>query len=82
MNPRAYVDDVNLPKLSPEEAQRAVPQPPTVGRRGDVTKGADQKKGGPQREREGSTAESGGADTKAAPSAAAPKRTASEGAAE
>jgi hypothetical protein len=81
MNPRAHVDDVNLPKLSPEEAQRAVPQPPTVGRRGDVTKGADQKKGGPQREREGSTAESG-ADTKAAPSAAVPKRTASQGAAE
>jgi hypothetical protein len=80
MNPRAYVDDVNLPKLSPEEAQRAVPQPPTVGRRGDVTKGADQKKGGPQRERR--TAESDGADTKAAPSAAAPKRTASQGAAE
>jgi multidrug efflux pump subunit AcrA (membrane-fusion protein) len=26
MNPRAYVDQVNLPKLSPEESQRAVPQ--------------------------------------------------------
>ncbi len=28
MNPRAYLGEVNLPKLSPEEAQRAVPQPP------------------------------------------------------
>ncbi len=27
MNPRAYLDDVSLPKLPPEEAQRAVPQP-------------------------------------------------------
>jgi multidrug efflux pump subunit AcrA (membrane-fusion protein) len=27
MNPRRYVDQVNLPKLSPEESQRAVPQP-------------------------------------------------------
>jgi multidrug efflux pump subunit AcrA (membrane-fusion protein) len=26
MNPREYVDQVDLPKLSPEEAQRAVPQ--------------------------------------------------------
>src|SRR5262245_44799493 len=26
MNPRAYLKEVNLPKLSPEEAQRAVPQ--------------------------------------------------------
>jgi hypothetical protein len=26
MNPRGYVDQVKLPKLSPEEAQRAVPQ--------------------------------------------------------
>ncbi len=27
LNPRAYVDDVSLPKLPPEEIQRAVPQP-------------------------------------------------------
>jgi HlyD family secretion protein len=27
MNPRAYVAEVSLPKLAPEEAQRAVPQP-------------------------------------------------------
>jgi RND family efflux transporter MFP subunit len=33
MNPRGYVDEVNLPKLSPEEAQRAVPQR-AAGRRG------------------------------------------------
>jgi HlyD family secretion protein len=32
MNPRAYVDDVNLPKLPPEEVQRAVPQPPSAAR--------------------------------------------------
>jgi multidrug efflux pump subunit AcrA (membrane-fusion protein) len=33
MNPRGYVDEVSLPKLSPEEAQRAVPQR-AAGRRG------------------------------------------------
>ncbi|HEX2476899.1 MAG TPA: hypothetical protein VHK01_19255 [Lacipirellulaceae bacterium] len=33
MNPRGYVDEVSLPKLSPEEAQRAVPQR-SAGRRG------------------------------------------------
>ncbi len=33
MNPRGYVDEVSLPKLSPEEAQRAVPQR-SGGRRG------------------------------------------------
>ena len=27
MNPRAYLDYVSLPKLPPEEVQRAVPQP-------------------------------------------------------
>jgi len=32
MNPRAYVDFVNLPKLPAEEAQRAVPQPPSGAR--------------------------------------------------
>lgn len=30
MNPRAYADAVNLPKLSPEDAQRAVPNGPAV----------------------------------------------------
>jgi multidrug resistance efflux pump len=40
MNPRAYVEDVHLPKLSPEEAQRAVPQPATVEKAA-----ADAKKG-------------------------------------
>ena len=29
LNPRAYVADVSLPKLPPEEIQRAVPQPPS-----------------------------------------------------
>jgi HlyD family secretion protein len=31
LNPRRYVDLVSLPKLRPEEAQRAVPQGPTDG---------------------------------------------------
>ena len=30
MNPRAYLADVSLPKLPPEEIQRAVPQAPSV----------------------------------------------------
>jgi HlyD family secretion protein len=34
MNPRAYADQVKLPKLSPEEAQRAVPQRGNGQRRG------------------------------------------------
>jgi multidrug resistance efflux pump len=44
MNPRAFVDKVNLPKLSPEEAQRAVPQrsggPPGMGGAGKAAGGA------------------------------------------
>jgi HlyD family secretion protein len=32
MNPRAYLDNVSLPKLPPEEIQRAVPQPPSATR--------------------------------------------------
>ncbi len=32
LNPRAYVDYVSLPKLPPEEIQRAVPQPPSAER--------------------------------------------------
>jgi len=32
MNPRAYVDYVSLPKLPPDEIQRAVPQPPSATR--------------------------------------------------
>jgi multidrug efflux pump subunit AcrA (membrane-fusion protein) len=32
LNPRAYVASVNLPKLPPEEIQRAVPQPPSAAR--------------------------------------------------
>jgi hypothetical protein len=30
MNPRAYLADVTLPKLPPEEIQRAVPQAPSA----------------------------------------------------
>jgi multidrug efflux pump subunit AcrA (membrane-fusion protein) len=54
MNPRAYVAEVNLPKLSPEEAQRAVPQPSRI-RRGEQTASADG--GGPR-------AEGGGPESK------------------
>jgi hypothetical protein len=44
MNPRAYLDEVNLPKLAPEEAQRAVPQPTTVERAAEeATKGPAEK---------------------------------------
>jgi HlyD family secretion protein len=40
MNPRGYVDQVKLPKLSPEEAQRAVPQRGNGRReRGDAAEG-------------------------------------------
>jgi RND family efflux transporter MFP subunit len=46
MSPRTYVDKVNLPKLSPEEAQRAVPQ------RGNGRPGAGngRRSGGPSGE--------------------------------
>jgi multidrug efflux pump subunit AcrA (membrane-fusion protein) len=40
MNPRAYLAEVTLPKLSPEEAQRAVPQPARM-RRGEQTASAE-----------------------------------------
>jgi hypothetical protein len=39
MNPRGYLAEVSLPKLSPDEAQRAVPQPGR-GPRGGQTAGA------------------------------------------
>jgi len=44
MNPRAYLAAVSLPKLSPEEAQRAVPQP-RGPRRPDQTAEANSGKG-------------------------------------
>jgi RND family efflux transporter MFP subunit len=57
MNPRAYVDQVSLPKLSPEEAQRAVPQRPADepgadgaaggGQPGGVRRGGPDGPGGP-----------------------------------
>jgi RND family efflux transporter MFP subunit len=56
MSPRTYLDRVNLPKLSPEEAQRAVPQ--RNGRRRGPDNGAETPgnrgpngPGGPQGER-------------------------------
>jgi multidrug resistance efflux pump len=81
MNPRAYLDAVDLPKLSPEEAQRAVPQPPSVASGDDVAQG--QQKGGRQ-QRAARTAEGGAAEAEpgAAPAAPAPRRPASQGAAE
>jgi multidrug resistance efflux pump len=54
MNPRAYVAEVSLPKLAPEEAQRAVPQPSRV-QQGERTAAAQ---GG------GGKAEGGVADAK------------------
>lgn len=41
MNPRAYVANVTLPKLPPEEVQRAVPQPPSGERGPQTTKAKD-----------------------------------------
>jgi RND family efflux transporter MFP subunit len=53
MNPRGYLAEVSLPKLSPEDAQRAVPQPGR-GPRGDQTAGA---KGGAGKADGGKSAE-------------------------
>ena len=39
LNPRAYVADVSLPKLPPEEIQRAVPQPPSAAARTAIKRG-------------------------------------------
>jgi RND family efflux transporter MFP subunit len=50
MNPRAYINEVSLPKLSPEEAQRAVPQPPAEEPDAEGAAGGDQpggRRGGP-----------------------------------
>lgn len=41
MNPRAYVDLVDLPRLSPEEAQRAVPQIAKGAIHGEAPKSAE-----------------------------------------
>jgi len=38
LNPRAYVSSVSLPKLPPEQIQRAVPQPAPGGRDSQTTK--------------------------------------------
>ncbi|MCQ7029860.1 hypothetical protein MRO55_25475, partial [Escherichia coli] len=48
MNPRAYVAEVTLPKLAPEEAQRAVPQPSRVqqGERTAARDGGEKQAGG------------------------------------
>jgi multidrug efflux pump subunit AcrA (membrane-fusion protein) len=80
MNPRAYLADVSLPKLAPEEAQRAVPQPPSVRSGEDLAK--DEKGGRGQRD--GQTAESNGQETNSdsQPSGAAPQSASSQGAAE
>jgi len=59
LNPRAYVEVVSLPKLTPEEAQQAVPQPPGARRGQQAAKGAGQT---PKAEGEG-PAEGGVPDT-------------------
>jgi multidrug resistance efflux pump len=46
MNPRAYVEFVTLPKLTPEEAQRAVPQQDTVEKAQDDAEKAGPRSGG------------------------------------
>ena len=46
MNPRAYVSEVSLPKLSPAEAQRAVPQRPAGEPGADGATGGGQPGGG------------------------------------
>ncbi|MEX2307095.1 MAG: hypothetical protein WD738_05860 [Pirellulales bacterium] len=89
MNPRGYLDEVDLPKLSPEEAQRAVPQPPGV-RRGEQTAkrdargGQSAEGGGPTTESGEQRAESGAPEKKAGPqpSALSPQPASSQGAAQ
>jgi HlyD family secretion protein len=43
MNPRAYLADVTLPKLPPEEVQRAVPQAPSARTAENTTKSSAEK---------------------------------------
>ena len=43
MNPRAYLADVTLPKLPPEEIQRAVPQAPSARTAENTTKSSAEK---------------------------------------
>jgi hypothetical protein len=44
MNPRAHLANVSLPKLPPEEVQRAVPQPPSAERTAQNTAKPDVEK--------------------------------------
>lgn len=57
MNPRAYIDNVNLPKLPPEEIQRAVPQPHKSEQTAQAQKGGAK----PQAEKAAVAANGGGA---------------------
>lgn len=69
LNPRAYVSHVSLPKLPPEETQRAVPQPPAAERTAQKGKpSADSKpQGAVVAEKTGAAAAgSGTADTRGA----------------
>jgi hypothetical protein len=61
MNPRGYLADVNLPKLTPEEAQRAVPQPARGPRQGQTAeaKGGEAKAKGEEVQGGGGKAEGG-----------------------
>jgi multidrug efflux pump subunit AcrA (membrane-fusion protein) len=70
MNPRAYLAEVSLPKLSPEEAQRAVPQP-SRARRGEQTASRD----GASRTATNENAEANAAAKPAAPTPAQPAST-------
>jgi hypothetical protein len=48
LNPRSYVSYVSLPKLPPEEIQRAVPQPASAARTAQNTKAAPGGAAGPE----------------------------------
>jgi hypothetical protein len=78
MNPRGYLDAVKLPQLSPEEAQRAVPQPRSAPRQGQTANRENAKASAaqPAGKPAGEPASAGGAQPAAA------RRSSSQGAAQ
>jgi HlyD family secretion protein len=82
MNPRAYVAEVSLPKLAPEEAQRAVPQPSRVqqGERTAAKDGVEKKAGGeaPAAQVDSTTAAVVEPTSGSQPSAVSPEQTAAQ----
>jgi multidrug resistance efflux pump len=67
MNPRGYLAEVSLPKLTPEEAQRAVPRPARTPRGGQTAEAKAEKSGEQSAE---SGVPEGGKQTSGADSAA------------